>query len=328
MGFWTDLFKEVLVLFLKEKYPVLETAISFYENNGWICNTSNEQFKATLMKAGLLGEKYVKLHTAADGTVIAEESGFFGETREFKRPSSVPLPNIWLREIEKNSERREENTQNESNYSDDWSDENEEEDDITPLLLFIKMSAKISKHDGVVLKEHIEVISYFIDNLDLSDDQKKEAKREFNTAKNSSISILDYAKEFRSYNPPEEASTLLINLLFELASKGRGLTKEKEKVIRDVSKIINLSERVYTDLKSQYIENEDEIRRYYSILESNEGDSDEVIKKNYKRLILEYHPDKIHKHKLPPDYEKFANQKVKEITEAYEKIKAIRNMKD
>jgi len=325
MGFWVDLINVVADIFIKEKYPVLETAICFYETNGWICDKSNNQFKVTLRKSGFMGEKYVELHTAADGTVIAEESGLFGERREFRRSTNVPLPNIWLREIEKSSERKTDTFQVEADDSDD---RDEEEDDITPFLLFVKMLAKMSKHDGTVLEEHIKVISDFLNNSDLSATQIEEAKREFNTAKNSSISILDYAKELKSYNPPEDALIALVNLLFELASKGNGLTKEKEEMIKKISRIIKLSEKVYIDIKSQYIDNEDDIRRYYSILESREEDSDEAIKNNYKRLILEYHPDKIYKHKLPLGFTEFAAQKFREIKEAYDKIKLIRNMEN
>jgi curved DNA-binding protein len=50
---------------------------------------------------------------------------------------------------------------------------------------------------------------------------------------------------------------------------------------------------------------------YYHILGITRTDSDEVIKKAYRKLAMEYHPDR------NPGKEKWANEKFKEINEAY-----------
>ena len=51
---------------------------------------------------------------------------------------------------------------------------------------------------------------------------------------------------------------------------------------------------------------------YYKILEVNKNDSEETIKKSYKKLALKYHPDRADDHKKKEFEEKF-----KEINEAY-----------
>ena len=50
---------------------------------------------------------------------------------------------------------------------------------------------------------------------------------------------------------------------------------------------------------------------YYHILGVNRNASDEAIKKAYRRLAMQYHPDR------NPEKEKWANEKFKEINEAY-----------
>lgn len=64
-----------------------------------------------------------------------------------------------------------------------------------------------------------------------------------------------------------------------------------------------------------------DIDRYYEILESSKNDSLDVIKKNYRRLIKEYHYDSIASKGLPEDMLKFAEEKTKELNEAYASIK-------
>lgn len=60
---------------------------------------------------------------------------------------------------------------------------------------------------------------------------------------------------------------------------------------------------------------------YYEALESSPSDELSVIKKNYRRLIKEYHYDSIASKDLPEDMVKFAQKKTQELNEAYAAIK-------
>ncbi len=61
--------------------------------------------------------------------------------------------------------------------------------------------------------------------------------------------------------------------------------------------------------------------RYYEILESSKDDTLDVIKKNYRRLMKEYHYDTIASKGLPEDMLKFSEERTKELNEAYGAIK-------
>lgn len=63
------------------------------------------------------------------------------------------------------------------------------------------------------------------------------------------------------------------------------------------------------------------IDRYYEILESSKNDSLDSIKKNYRRLIKEYHYDSIASKGLPENMLQFAEEKTKELNEAYAAVK-------
>ena len=54
---------------------------------------------------------------------------------------------------------------------------------------------------------------------------------------------------------------------------------------------------------------------YYGVLGVPRNASDEEIKKAYRKLAMQYHPDR------NPGKEKWANEKFKEINEAYETLK-------
>ena len=60
------------------------------------------------------------------------------------------------------------------------------------------------------------------------------------------------------------------------------------------------------------------------MLKTDANASIEEIKKQYRKLVSEYHPDKIASKGLPEEFTKFANDKFREIKEAYEAIKEER----
>ncbi len=64
--------------------------------------------------------------------------------------------------------------------------------------------------------------------------------------------------------------------------------------------------------------------KYYEILESNSNDDFITIKNNYRRLIKEYHYDTIVSKNLPKEMLQFAENKTKELNEAYSMIKEIK----
>jgi DnaJ like chaperone protein len=60
------------------------------------------------------------------------------------------------------------------------------------------------------------------------------------------------------------------------------------------------------------------------VLNCDENSSNEEIKKQYRKLAIEYHPDKIESKGLPEEFVKFATDKFKEIQEAYDAVKKER----
>ncbi len=64
--------------------------------------------------------------------------------------------------------------------------------------------------------------------------------------------------------------------------------------------------------------------KYYKSLNSTQYDTMDTIKKNYRELIKEYHYDSIASKDLPEDMVKFAEEKTKELNEAYAAIKKSR----
>jgi DnaJ like chaperone protein len=98
----------------------------------------------------------------------------------------------------------------------------------------------------------------------------------------------------------------------------------EERLIQSAVRIFNFSDAAYQKLKSRYVRTND---TYYAILGVSTSDSDEEIKSRYRKLVMEYHPDKIVSKGLPEEFTKFAEDKFREIQQAYDEIKKERGIK-
>lgn len=66
------------------------------------------------------------------------------------------------------------------------------------------------------------------------------------------------------------------------------------------------------------------IEQYYEILQCDKYASHEVIKKNYRTLIRQYHYDALLSKDLPKDILDFAQERAKMINEAYEQLSKVK----
>mgnify|MGYP003883670835 CR=1 FL=1 len=64
-------------------------------------------------------------------------------------------------------------------------------------------------------------------------------------------------------------------------------------------------------------------RDYYEVLGLGRDASEAELKKAYRRLAMKYHPDRIQSQGLPPELLSAAEEKFKEISNAFEVLKCV-----
>jgi DnaJ like chaperone protein len=201
-----------------------------------------------------------------------------------------------------------------------------EEAQFTFFVAAFSMLAKLAKADGQVSREEIDAVEKFmIYDLSLNPESRNLATNIFHTAIESPNDFNDFADQFYSrFREQFQMLDLMIDILLRVSVADGALSPSEEKLILSAVKIFNFSDEKYQKLKSKYIQ---DVEKYYAILGCDSHDSNENIKKHYRKLVSDYHPDKIASKGLPDEFTKFANDKFREIQEAYEIIKKERNIK-
>jgi len=200
-----------------------------------------------------------------------------------------------------------------------------EETQMTFFVATFSMLAKVAQADGRISPEEIHAVEDFMAHeLNLTPESKRFAVEIFQTAVNSPMAFEDFAGQFyhQFHNQPLLLD-LMIDVLLRLSVADGALSEREEKLISSAARIFHFSEQKYHELKSKYAP---DFEKYYAILGTNSKASDDEIKHQYRKLVKEYHPDKIASKGLPEEFNKFANDKFREIQDAYDAVKQERGL--
>ncbi|MFT5209988.1 MAG: DnaJ like chaperone protein [Flavobacterium sp.] len=183
------------------------------------------------------------------------------------------------------------------------------------------MLGKLAKADGTVTQQEIDVIDRVMrENLRLNSQARKFAVQIFNTAKDSDESFENFAQQFyEEFGRSEAVLTSIIDLLLLVAHADQEVGAAEEKMILSAVKIFRL-EQQYQQIRSRFSGVPDDINRYYAILGAKRGDDVKEIKKKYRKLAMEYHPDRILAKGMSPEFASTAEEKFKEIQNAFDVV--------
>ena len=195
-----------------------------------------------------------------------------------------------------------------------------ESDNIIFFTAAFSMLAKIAKADGKITSEEINEIENFMSNdLNLDATSRAFAINIFKKAADSNEKFEDFAIQFyEQFKTKPEIIEIMLETFIKVSIADKDFDKNEEALILEAVRIFSYNQNNYESLKSKHIKDSN---KFYNILQCSKKDSLTHIKKQYRKLANEYHPDKIISKGLPEEFIELANKKFQEIQNAYEKIK-------
>ncbi len=200
---------------------------------------------------------------------------------------------------------------------------------------FIALVAKVAKADGRVDELEAQLIGMMFDDISKVFDEKEKTRAFMKEIFNEEKERLDDTKEIaKSLNNLLGKSILkrrqFITFLIQLAIIDSGISSDEEKILREIAGELNISSQVYDSIVSglqQKMQNNQQSmtpNKAYEILGVKETDDMNTVKKAYRKLIREYHPDIISSQDKDEKYMEEATSKTQEINQAYQVIKDLK----
>ena len=186
------------------------------------------------------------------------------------------------------------------------------------------MLGKMAKADGRVCEDEIKVVTSFMrDKLRLDPVTQKFAMQIFNEAKDNPTPFEDYARQFgQVFQGEQQLRMIFYEMLFSVALADGVLHPAEERILRDAPPLLGLHAGIYDTVRRQFV---NDLSHHYAILGLEDGADMASVKKAYRKLVTEYHPDKVVSKGLPEDFVKFAEEKFREVNEAYEAIRKAKS---
>jgi DnaJ like chaperone protein len=187
-------------------------------------------------------------------------------------------------------------------------------------IAIIALSAKMAKADGVVTDS--EVVA-FRELFEIPPDDATHVARLYNLAKQDVAGFEAYAGQIKKLFPEDDDILEdVMDGLFHIA-KADGVVHELEiEFIERVAEIFGIGVQDFERIRLRHLAPTS--GDPYLLLGASSDWTDDKLKRHYRKLLKEYHPDKMVSRGVPPEFLKIANDRMATINEAWGHIKAER----
>lgn len=206
------------------------------------------------------------------------------------------------------------------NYMSKVSD-NPERRQATFTIAMIALAAKMAKADGVVTPDEIDA---FKDLFEIPQAEQRNVARIYNLAKQDVAGFDAYARQIAEiYAEDGDILEDIVDGLFHIAVAD-GVVHENELAFLDhIAEIFKLSDSIYEALKARHVYEGD--ADPYLVLGIERDASFDEIKKHYRKLVGENHPDLLIARGVPEEFLRIANEKIAAINAAFDVIEKQRS---
>ncbi|MDB2384478.1 co-chaperone DjlA [Endozoicomonas sp.] len=203
----------------------------------------------------------------------------------------------------------------------------------------------LAKADGRVSEDEIQAASAIMKEMRLSPDQRRMAIELFNKGKGQDADIESHLRTFRQVAGSSTLIPMFLEIQLQAAYADGNLTQAERSVFTWVCGSLGINSISFELLHKRFVAQQafyqgkyqqqggsgyqrqgavSDIKQAYNVLGVEKKASDAEVKRAYRKLMSQHHPDKLVAKGLPEEMMQVAKQKAQEIQGAYDKIRQHR----
>ena len=198
----------------------------------------------------------------------------------------------------------------------------------------------LAKADGKVSQSEIDLARQIMQQFNLDEARRKVAINLFNQGKQPDFPLGEVLQQFRQEcHRRRNLMQMFIEILLHAAYADGELHSGERQMLEQVRVALGFSPQEFQHIEAMVrnaqhfsgagaaggVSPRDVLREAYEILGVDESANDAEVKKAYRRLMNQHHPDKLVSKGLPEEMIKLATEKSQEIRQAYDTVKKARN---
>jgi len=215
-------------------------------------------------------------------------------------------------------------------------------DDVTRQAVFFYTSFSVMGHmakaNGQVSKHEIAFASAYMDKMALTAGMRQQAQDAFREGKTFGFPLDERLKKFkRSCGHRHDLLLMFLEIQIQVAFSDGALDAAERSVLHHIAQQLGFSARELDKLLAMIIAGAafhqgnaaksgrqpagaEQLTNAYKLLGIKQGAERKDLKKAYKKLMSQHHPDKLIAKGLPPEMMEVAKQKTQDIQAAYDLI--------
>lgn len=193
--------------------------------------------------------------------------------------------------------------------------------------LLVHILVKIAQLDGHFTKAELTtMLNFFRHSLHYNQDQMYWVKQLIKDASDADVVMDELLLEFRN-SFAYEPRLILLELIYQIIFTKQPVMQEELRQARNIAAFLQISAYDQQTVEAKFIYRQRQEgataaqseERYYAVLGLEAGADFDTIKKTYRKLSMQYHPDKVAH--LGDEFKVVAEEKMKEINAAYDFFK-------
>jgi len=202
--------------------------------------------------------------------------------------------------------------------------------------VFISMG-KLAKADGQVAQDEIDHVEQFMQKLGMTPEHRQQAIALFKQGADPAFDIEPAYKRFMAVcGHTKNLKQVLLVYLVVMALADGHFHPAEEALLTDIASRLGYDQAAFKHLKDMVLNQSHfaggqassatALDDAYKALGVTKDSTDAEIKRSYRKLMSQYHPDKLIGQGLPEDMIAMATEQAKEIQLAHDLIKKSRNI--